>query len=645
MNMAQKPRLIHSAIEPHARTGKKPGAHGRVGICILLSLSVGLLLSCAGTPSKTITERAPETNPELLFSSGNYAQAARLWQQQALSATEPAAGALRIKAADAWLLANQPEKARADIRRVNKSALAAPDQARMNLVLADLALHSEQPDEANVLLQQAAVDLSDSDRARYDQLRARAAQMLSGTQDLSKTIMLSRAVTRYDPEQSLAVLQSLQNIPSGQLALRAVNPRADQVLTGWLDLALVIRQNLVKPEPLREAVSAWKSRHPHHPLTENEALDLWLRYRQQFTAPRKVAVLLPESGRLQAAAEAIRDGIMDAYVDNPGGAELFFLTTGKEGELATSAYFEARDLGAQWIIGPLQKPSIEALLRLPGPATPMLALNQLPEEFKAPPGMADRLNEIWFSQDAETHALAREMVRSGFRRAIVLAPESEWGDRMAKNFSDEFLHGDRQIVASSRYPEGQNDYSTVLERLLKIDESKARKQNLENILQMKLEFEPVRRNDVDVIFLAASSADGRSIRPQLRFYEAGDVPVYATGKIFSGKPNPTADQDLNGIRFPITPLQLEFDSNHPMPALASLRDGVFAPLYALGKDAWNLLPWLGMMQRDPDFRFPGASGFYHTGPDGKLLREPAFAVFSGGLPVPLPQTVTAVEDY
>ncbi len=517
----------------------------------------------------------------------------------------------------------------------------------MNLVLADLALRAERPDEADILLQQAASDLPRSDRKRFEQLSASTKQMLArpGSRGISNAVALSRALSRYDPEQALALLQSLQDIPSGELAIRAVNPRGDQTLVGWFDLALVMRQNLVQPKGLEEAINSWKSRHPHHVLEEDEALDLWLRYRQQFTTPRKVAVLLPESGRLQAAAEAIRDGILNAFLTQRSDAELHFVPTGEEGELVPPAYFEALDLGAQWIIGPLQKPSIEALLNLAGLITPLLALNDLPDQLNVPPGLAGQIYGLSFSPDEEVRSLAREVIRSGFHRAIILTPEGEWGERMAQAFSVEFLHEDRQIVASSRYLESENDHSAVLKRLLKIDESEAREKALENTLQMKLEFEPIRRNDVDVIFLAAGPTQGRLIRPQLRFNYGGDIPVYATSKIFSGKPDRVADQDLDGVRFPITPFQLGLDSKDPLPALSSIRGGVFASLYALGRDAWNLLPWLDLMQHDPDFRFPGASGYYRKGSGGNLLREPAFAVFRGGVPVPLTQSAGLASGH
>ena len=135
-----------------------------------------------------------------------------------------------------------------------------------------------------------------------------------------------------------------------------------------------------------------------------------------------------------------------------------------------------------------------------------------------------------------------------------------------------------------------------------------------------------------VIFLAANFAQGRSIRPQLRFHFAGDIPVYASSRIFSGKPNQAADQDLNGVRFPVTPYQLSIDSSNTLPPLTSLRGGSFAALYALGRDAWHLLPWLGLMRDDAEFRMQGDAGYYRSDQAGKLQREPAFAIFSGGRP-------------
>ena len=118
-------------------------------------------------------------------------------------------------------------------------------------------------------------------------------------------------------------------------------------------------------------------------------------------------------------------------------------------------------------------------------------------------------------------------------------------------------------------------------------------------------------------------------------HDAGDVPLYATARIFSGQPDSARNQDLNGIRFPATPWQLEHASRDKVPGLASIRNGSLGSLFALGQDAWNMLPWLELMRKDPNFTFPGQSGFYHSGPGPNLHREPAWAEFSRGRPVAL----------
>jgi len=603
----------------------------------VLTLLILLALSACTTTSPWTPETDKSQGAETAFSQGDYERAARAWQEEALDAGPRQAGGLRVRAADAWLLAGKPGNAEDTLRWIDREELTPRDESRLDLVLADLALRNSRPDEAEVLLREAQQQLPSDSKNRYDGLYAKLLLHLSspGSRDISGAAKLSEDMRFYEPSSSVEMIRSLEGVSSGELAIRADNPRGERQLTGWLDLALVIRHYLVAPEGITAAISEWKSRHPFHLLTEQQALDTWLRYRQLFSPPRKVAVLLPGSGRLKAAGEAIRDGVMSAYLEKPGGAEILFFPTAGDNQSAISAYFNALDAGVDWIIGPLQKESVEAMLNLAGMSTPVLALNDLPENFTPPPGLAGQVSAISLSQDRETAAIAAHAARSGFEKAIVMAPESPWGTRMAIAFESEFLQEDRQIIVAARYLESQNDHSATLERLLKIDESKARKRKLENTLQMTVEFEPVRRQDVDVIFLAANSTQARLIRPQFRFHEAGDVPVYATARVYSGEPDPARNQDLNGMRFPATPWQLEHPSKSDIPELTSIRRGNLGALFALGQDAWNLLPWLELMQKDPDFNFPGQSGFYRSARQDTLQREPAWAEFSRGRPVAL----------
>ncbi len=594
-----------------------------------------LLASCASTPTPptpTTPQAAP--NPQQAFDRGNYAEAARQWQSQAVTADAEEADALRISAADAWLLADEPGRAESLLRWINKPGLQADQRARLELIQAELALLSGYYPEAASLLRAAEPDLPASSQARFNGLQARivAALEVESSVDLSQIHKMADRMSAYEPASALALIKALEPIPSRELTALANRPRPDPDLDPWLDLALVIRQNLVKADDLEPAVMAWKSRNSDHYLATENVLDLWLNYRQGFHGPGKVAVLLPARGRLQAAAEAMRDGMVSAFLDNPEASQIQFIDSGTEPDSIPGAYFEARDLGADYIIGPLQTEAIKALLQLSDLRTPVLALNDVPADYPTPLGLAKQINGISLSQDAEVRATAKAMAAAGYARAMVLAPESEWGERVVSIFSEVFLQDERQIPVSGRFLEYENDHSAVLERLLQLDQSKTRKQQLENTLQLQLDYESVRRDDIDVIFLAANTTQGRLIRPQLRFHNAGDIPVFASARIYSGQTDKTRDQDLNGVRFPSAPLQIHYALQRNKPEMASLRSGGFVTFFALGRDAWNILPWLELMHSDPDFHFPGQSGTYSVGPGATLQREPAWAVFNNGIP-------------
>ena len=84
---------------------------------------------------------------------------------------------------------------------------------------------------------------------------------------------------------------------------------------------------------------------------------------------------------------------------------------------------------------------------------------------------------------------------------------------------------------------------------LAIDQSQKRANKLRWIIGKKFKFNPRRRQDINVILLAASPTQARQIRPALKFYFAGNIPVYATSNIYSGIEKPQLDKDLDGIIF------------------------------------------------------------------------------------------------
>ena len=94
----------------------------------------------------------------------------------------------------------------------------------------------------------------------------------------------------------------------------------------------------------------------------------------------------------------------------------------------------------------------------------------------------------------------------------------------------------------------QSDFSTPIKKLLNLDESEHRYNKIRKFVP-QVKFNARRRHDVDAIFLSGYPQSTRLLNPQLRFYRASRIPVYATPHIYSGRPNPAQDIDLNGISF------------------------------------------------------------------------------------------------
>ena len=630
-----------------------------------------LVTSCSTAPPAPRDDPGAEAtsteqrDPEALFAAGQFEDAALLWQQAAIDSDPGIAANLRVLAADAWLLANRPEPARDLLAWIERPLLSATQAARLDMVLADLALRGGRVAEAGQFLQRASENLAPDINPRFDALdtRLQAAMRDPASPAMAEALRIADSMPNYQPLKALALLKALESVRSGDLAIRSFNPKGNQRHAGWIDLTLVIRQNIVEGMHIDPAISSWKLRHPAHPLSQHEALELWLLYRQQFSAPSKVAVLLPAEGRLRTAGNAIRDGLISAYLARPGGTELVFYPTDDDPSSSVAAYFQAVDEGAKLVVGPLPTGAVDAVLELAGLGTPLLALNRLPEQIELPPDLAGQVYGLSLSQDEEAAAVGRLLAQRGLNRALLIVPDTNWGDRMSQAFSEAYLRDSQtpdqtdasgpraqsdsqpfqnaprqaQIVASVSYFEDENDYGPVLERLLLIDESKARKADVERTLQLPLTFEPTRRDDIDVVFVAATANQARLLRPQLRFHDAGDIPVFATGRIYTGIPDTTRNSDMNGIQFPIAPWLLAHTRSDELPELDSIRGGRFAALFALGRDSWNFLPWLEMMQSDPDFRFPGGTGALYineaTVGNSRLMRAPAWAIFKRGRPV------------
>lgn len=455
---------------------------------------------------------------------------------------------------------------------------------------------------------------------------------------LAEVEALSASMSSYQPDIALEIIRSLESVPSAQLNTLIDQQNLDPEFTEWLELALQIRRVVIAGSSSAFAAEHWVDYHYGHMVDRRHFSELMTSYRAFYPVPSQVAILLPTEGSLSTAAKAIRDGIMSAYLNQPGDAVIRFYSSGEDSESAIKAYRQASYDGAMHIIGPLSIDSTRLIANLTGANTPILLLNDKfsgdkPSETVNDEQHTDIAHSLSLSTTEEAAAIALKALAQGQRSAIMMVPDSAWGERIEAAFTTTFEQGGGRIAAGTRFNTAEGDHSAMLTHLLKIDESKQRKTDLQAWLGITLKFEPSQRDDYDFIFLAANPAEGRELKPLLRFHDAGDMPVYAMGRIYSGRMKRASDQDLNGIVFPTTRWALQAAGDTlEIANLESIREGAYGNLYALGQDAWHLLPWLPLMQKDPDLWFHGQVGAMRMQTDGSLYREPTWAQFSAGRP-------------
>jgi outer membrane PBP1 activator LpoA protein len=193
-----------------------------------------------------------------------------------------------------------------------------------------------------------------------------------------------------------------------------------------------------------------------------------------------------------------------------------------------------------------------------------------------------------------------------------------------------------KVLAYRFYDPAATDFTAQIQRLLLLDESRARHRALSAYLGVATEFEPRRRGDIDFIFLAANVASGRLIRPQLRFLYAGDIPTYATSAIYAAGSD--GDADLDGVRFPDAPALIGSDSRAvALRAALERRRGAGAVslmrFYAMGYDAYTLSEAVESGAVDGIF---GLSGMLSLDADRRIHRRMPWAEFRNGRIVSLP---------
>ena len=591
---------------------------------IVVLFLAALLAGChSGGGGTARRDDAPSSaSAQRYMDQGQYAQAAASYESLAARAKGRSRDRLLLQTADAWFRAGSAEAGINALRQVDAGDLRGTDADHYRLLTAHAALVRGAARRALSLLDFDGDQLPRDLYVRWRELRAEANERLGrNLQSVSERIALSSRLSDPDlsRQNSRAILTTLRQVPVRQLENHRRDATGNPVLLGWIDLALLVRAGWYDPDQFTHAVADWRRLYPDHPGNLQLA-DAGLETTTTFRRPTRIALLLPMSGRFSGAGRAVRDGFLAAwYADSTSERRpiVHIYDTGANTATLTAAFNRALAEGAELIVGPVQRENVEALLGLRTPV-PVLALNYSDDQH------SPDVFQFGLSPEQEARQAAERARRDVGSRALVLYPDDAWGRRLHDAFVERFTELGGVIVDRAAFSPTDADYSATLEQLLALSESKARKQNLRSMLGQPLEFEPRRRYDVDFAFLAARPYQARSIKPQLRFNRASDLPVYATSSIFTGRADPDVDRDMDGIVFCDIPWLLDADTGVPdresVARALPGAEGNLTRLYALGIDAYQIAPYL------PEFRFPTARhrancpalGPGHTGIPGRV---------------------------
>lgn len=554
---------------------------------------------------------------------------------QAAVAPSPQSERLLFEAAQLMQIQGDLKDATEVLSFIKLEGLDSNLTASILLLQAELSISNKQPTQVMNTLRASNFpnleQLQAAQKIRYHELRAKAQFDIGNKQQSAlESILLDPLLTiELQRNNHEFIWQALFSLPLSQLRTQAVSATNFDV-RGWYQLALLGRTSSNDLDRHLLEINNWRAEWSSHPAATVLPHELELIETIARDKPQHIALLLPMS---TTAGTIVRDAFMSAYfnLQEIGGqvpAVKIYDTNG--GTDIRSLHLQARQEGAQLIIGPLLKQDVALLQKEADLGVPTLALNNVEGQTPRSP----LLFQFALSPETEARQLANKAWQDGHRRVAVLSPQDEAGNdfyaRKRESFLAEWQRLGGQLVALDIY---KDNYTSTIASMLLLTASEQRMNDLQELIGKPIQFVQHRRQDIDFIYLVAQPAPARQIVPSLAYLYAAEIPIYASQDVYSGLSRPVEDKDINGVTFGDSPWLLhEEDSGitqtrdlFPMNTAQNMR------LQAFGMDAFTLYPRLLLLENSSTTKIPGATGMLMLGPNNNIDRELIWVVIRNGL--------------
>lgn len=567
------------------------------------------------------------------------------------------------------------------LAQFDTTQLTHKQKNQYQLSSAAISLSHYQAENTLLLLNQDFDSIDNEQWALYYQLRAMADFQLGLPSTAVKELIIRQGYL-LSKQQKLGNMNLIWNyLASVELSTEDESPqystegisKSDDIYAGWLKLAQILRGSK-DPQTLNYAINFWLQRYPAHPA-ERSFINRIIQTRQaSILKINHIAVLLPFQGKLAKPAKAIRDGILASHYQSSLSANirLRFYDTSHE-DYIWQTYQQAIDNGADFIIGPLAKSNLEVLAQATRLTIPTLALNSLEviassnaEKTKPLPSAAntiaepaaaeesaqapvqadntdkqpiaaekpallrtDNLFQFGLSPEAAARMVAQKARMDGHFYAAVIAPDNNWGKRMQNAFTAYWEKSGGIVVDTVNYKSTDHDFSGAIKSMLNIDLSEARRREVSRTIGRKVEFTPRRRQDIDMLFMAAFPRQAKQIPLQVIYHHGETIPVYSTAHIVANYQNARQNLDMDGVIFADMPFLLG-----TVQGTASeqniYQNTLYQRLFALGVDSYQLAPFVEYLYKNPAESFAGDTGKITINHDGHIVRSLPWASFKQG---------------
>ncbi|MEP1448824.1 MAG: penicillin-binding protein activator [Paraglaciecola sp.] len=624
---------------------------------VMFSITILCFFSCSSSPTRQpqkitvkptekIVEQIKDSAYYLTQAKQNYARTNNLYQRNEYL----------LHAAEALQLEQQCEKSIRVLKVLQPKLQDNRHITHGNVLLAEcyLILSDEVYDNVEVILANLQGDYGYQKR-----IAAIKAQLFVNKKQWLKAAEALQATNIEDSKRTQTIWQWVNKLSLSDLEKARLS---DTTLQPWLQLAIIVKRFALDPEMFNQQLVNWQNRHLGHPLVSNLPLEIQQSLLESPIQAKRIAVLLPLTGRLANQGQAIKEGILAAYLESLDSAELYSNNASQDGELSNDAladtakqyreirFFDSALKTAQQlnemvadfdvVLGPLVKKQIIELQAVLPKDKILLALNRVELTAKGPEiGNLDSLEEsnssitehYFFSLAPEDEAqqLAQHIQKNQLVRPIIFAADNPTTQRMAAAFIatwQETPNATRPDL--SIFTDNKNMRTQVSEKL-DVAQSDKRIKQIETLADVEVFGVERNRRDIDSIVLFANPEQTALLNPiieaSLSPFARKSLSVFASSRSYSVDLNNNSLRDLRNLTFTDMPWMLPEHRWQPLAnqsqQLWPQRQDTLLRLFAMGFDAYNLLPNLRRLKSLPQIVSHGLTGEINVDEQGVLHRS------------------------